>query len=91
MTLPRYRALHRHWRRHPRPEWLVAGYLGFRPPPEDAIAMRMPRPGDIRPAGGPAAPSGVAGRGRRVPPPSGALQTMFAGLGGQPGKTVVVA
>jgi hypothetical protein len=89
MTLPRYRALHRHWRRHPRPEWLIAGYLGFRPPPEDA--PMIVRPGDLRPQGGPGASAGIAARGGRVPPPTGALQTMFSGLGGQPGKTVVVA
>jgi len=36
MTLPRVHALFRHWRRHPRLEWLAAGYLGYQPPPEEA-------------------------------------------------------
>ena len=27
-------ALQRHWRRHPRVEWLAAGYLGFKPTPD---------------------------------------------------------
>lgn len=34
ITLPRYYALQAHWRRFPRPEWLIAGYLGFKPSPE---------------------------------------------------------
>lgn len=34
ITLPRYRALNNHWRRNPRPEWLIAGYLGYKPAPE---------------------------------------------------------
>jgi hypothetical protein len=29
-------ALFRHWRQHPRLEWLAAGYLGFKPPAETA-------------------------------------------------------
>ena len=46
-TIPRYMAFQRHWRRHPRVEWLVAGYLGFKPTPEpDArpAAARIPPP-----------------------------------------------
>lgn len=34
--MPRVHALFRHWRRHPRIEWLAAGYLGFKPPTETA-------------------------------------------------------
>lgn len=41
MTLPRYRALHAHWQRYPRPEWLIAGYLGFKPK-EHQPQPRMP-------------------------------------------------
>ncbi len=35
MTLPRWQALMRFWRRHPRTEWLAAAYLKFKPPIED--------------------------------------------------------
>lgn len=37
-------ALRRHWRIQPRPEWLIAGYLGFKPPPEVITAHARPRP-----------------------------------------------
>ena len=52
---------------------LIAGYLGYRPPPEQE----------------PQAPSS---RQRRVAtlPPTGALQSLFQGLGGRPGQTVVM-
>jgi hypothetical protein len=43
VTLADYTELHRHWRRRPRPEWLIAGYLKYKPPPE--IRVRgTPRP-----------------------------------------------
>jgi hypothetical protein len=75
ITIPRYRLLAAHWRRFPRPEWLIAGYLGFKPKPEPMIAPPVSARA-IRP---------------RVPPPSGAMQMLFQSLGGQPGKTVVVS
>jgi hypothetical protein len=62
-------ALRRHWRSHPRPEWLIAGYLGFKPQPEAITTIARPR----RPA-----------------PPTGALLTLFASLGGKAGQTIVV-
>lgn len=34
MTFPRLSALYRHWRRHPRVEWLAAAYLKYRPGPD---------------------------------------------------------
>jgi hypothetical protein len=76
VTIPRYLALQAHWRRHPRPEWLIAGYLGFKPPPE-APQSSMTRPT-------------VAQR-QKVPPPTGALMSLFQSLGGKPGKPGVVA
>jgi hypothetical protein len=80
-TIPRYRALQQHWRRHPRAEWLIAGYLGFKPPADTAhTAMSRGRAGNT-------APSRMQ---RGQVPPSGALQTLFASRGGQPGKTVVL-
>jgi hypothetical protein len=79
MTIPRYGALHRHWRRHPRPEWLVAGYLGYKPPSE--LTQRMM----ARSSSAPAPAHG------RAPPPTGGMQALFASLGGAPGKTVVLA
>lgn len=38
--MKRLRALHRHWRRHPRVEWLVAGFVGYKPP-ADAIKQKQ--------------------------------------------------
>ena len=38
MTLPRYTKLHRHWKQHPRAEWLIAGYLGYKPKAESEAA-----------------------------------------------------
>jgi hypothetical protein len=73
-------ALRRHWRQHPRPEWLIAAYLKFKPIPETSEA----RP--VRAA----QPSPQQGRMRAVPPPTGQLQQLFASLGGKPGKTVVM-
>lgn len=51
-TIPRWLALQAHWRRHPRPEWLIAGYLGFKPPAE-AIERTAPaaRPRAMPPTG----------------------------------------
>lgn len=87
MTIPRYRALHRHWRRYPRPEWLIAGYLGYRPPPEMSPLAALARRG----AHSPPQPVQAAGRRAASPPPTGELQSLFRSLGGAPGKTVVVA
>lgn len=78
MTIPRYLALQAHWRMHPRPEWLIAGYLGFKPRPEPAAVAR--------PIGHPA----VASR-AKVPPPTGAMMSLFQSLGGKPGQPGVVA
>jgi hypothetical protein len=46
VTIPRYRALHRHWRQHPRPEWLIAGYIGYKPLPDtiSPASKRIVRP-----------------------------------------------
>lgn len=79
MTIPRYLALRAHWRRFPRPEWLIAAYLGFKGPQEETP------PRWSRAAGLQAAAPRVA------PPPTGALQTLFASLGGKPGQTVVMS
>jgi hypothetical protein len=68
--------LQAHWRRHPRPEWLVAGYLGFKPPAE-------PRPAVSRPV--------AAAQRPKVTPPTGAMMTLFQSLGGKPGQPGVVA
>lgn len=75
MTIPRYLALQAHWRRHPRPEWLIAGYLGFKPPPEEQRSMTR----------------SAAAQHAKVPPPTGALMTLYQSLGGKPGKPGVVA
>lgn len=48
ITLPRYLALQRHWRAHPRPEWLVAAYLGFKPQPETSHVGRVAAKGRPR-------------------------------------------
>jgi hypothetical protein len=32
MTFRRYRALQDYWRQHPPADFLVAGYLGYKPP-----------------------------------------------------------
>lgn len=78
MTLPRYRALHEHWQRHPRVEWLVASYLGFKPVrPVHPAAPRTAQP--------------AARQRRSQPAPTGALQQLFRNLGGKPGQTVVLA
>jgi hypothetical protein len=73
ITIPRYRALQAHWARHPRPEWLIASYLGFRP----IAARRLIVPGEPARA--------------QVPPPTGAMLSLFTSLGGKPGKTVVLS
>lgn len=52
--MTRYKALHRHWEQHPRAEWLVAGYLKYKPPvrakssdnPEDLFNFLGIVPGD---------------------------------------------
>jgi hypothetical protein len=75
VTIPRYLALISHWRKHPRPEWLIAGYLGFKPAPEPAVVRA-------------ATPSAAQ---RKVPPPTGAMMSLFQSLGGKPGKPGVVA
>jgi hypothetical protein len=86
MTIPRWQALQAHWRQHPRPEWLIASYLQYKPPPRTAPleAMRR-RIEDPAPVTAPPA------RRRAVPPPTGELQSLFASLGGQKGRTVVLA
>ncbi|HUO88485.1 MAG TPA: hypothetical protein VMU08_04865 [Rhizomicrobium sp.] len=84
--MTRYRAVHRHWRRHPRPEWLIAAYLGYKPPAEiSPLAGFRQRAQAMQGAQ-------AAGRGgMTVQPPTGELLSLFERLGGQPGKTVVLA
>jgi hypothetical protein len=47
MTIPRYLLLQEHWRTHPRPEWLLAGYLRFKPTPKP-IEARIATAGRAR-------------------------------------------
>ena len=41
MTLPRLQKLRDHWLKHPRVEWLVAGYLKYKPP-ENRRGLKLP-------------------------------------------------
>lgn len=75
ITIPRYRALQAHWRRHPRPEWLIAGYLGYKP---------------IAPARSASQHRDAPAQRAHIPRPNGAMLNLFNSLGGQPGKTVVM-
>lgn len=34
MTTPRFLALQKEWKRHPPVAWLVAAFVGYKPPPE---------------------------------------------------------
>jgi hypothetical protein len=67
VTLPRLRALYAHWRRHPRPEWLIAGYLKYKPPREADLAARATSQSDRESsAAAMAAAFGLAGGGKIV-------------------------
>jgi hypothetical protein len=76
MTIPRYVALQDHWRKYPRPEWLIAGYIGFKPKADPKIIQSTPGERMRLPA---------------APAPTGAMMTLFNSLGGKPGKTVVLS
>jgi uncharacterized protein YfaT (DUF1175 family) len=39
MTIRRVRALNRHWKQHPRVEWLVAGFVGYEAPKRQAMPV----------------------------------------------------
>ena len=76
VTLVDYEDLQAHWRIHPRADWLVAAYIKYKPPP---AAVKRTRPdGSTVQAAGPA------------PPPTGAMASLFAALGGKPGQTVAM-
>jgi len=90
--MARYRAMHRHWRRHPRPEWLIAAYLGYKPPAEISPLAGFRQAARARAQATPGHSAPAAGRGGlMVQPPTGELLALFERLGGQPGKTVVLA
>lgn len=38
------RLLQKEWERHPPADWLVASYLGYKPPAEEVRVRPMPRP-----------------------------------------------
>ena len=40
LTIPRLRALSRHWRRHPSADELLAAYLNFTPPDDDPAPVQ---------------------------------------------------
>jgi hypothetical protein len=77
--------MQRHWREQPRVEWLVAGYLGYKPPSAIRTPQRpvwqAPQPSSTGPPGG---------REMHRAPPTGELQTLFTSLGGKPGKPAVL-
>jgi hypothetical protein len=47
--LPRVYAVYRGWRRHPPTHWLMASYVGYKPPPsaEPGAAAAGPKPQEL--------------------------------------------